>query len=307
MNSGGKALSFPRHSGEGWNPDFYEAKTMRRSWVPAFAGMTMWLWAVLATIVLASAAHAAPTFPPLTGRVTDAAKMLPADVNAALTAKLEALETATGRQLVVATVPSLEDYPIEDYANGLFRAWKLGEAKTNNGVLLLVAPTEHKVRIEVGYGLEDRLTDALSSMIVRDQIVPSFKAGDMPGGIVAGTDALIAQLQLPADQARANVAAAAAEPRARRHSGGPGFGGLVWLGIIGLWLFFSMFRGSRGRSSGIGNAILWGVASGMFNNSGRGGGGWGGGDGGGWGGGGGGGGFSGGGGSSGGGGASGGW
>ncbi|QXQ06401.1 TPM domain-containing protein [Sphingosinicellaceae bacterium] len=265
----------------------------------AFGVAAAWLLAAL-LLLAATIAHAAPTYPPLTGRVTDAANVLPPATVAELTAKLEALETATGRQLVVATVPSLEDYPIEDYANGLFRAWKLGEAKTNNGVLLLVAPTDRKVRVEVGYGLEDRLTDALSATIIRDRIIPSFKAGDLPGGVVAGTDALIAQLQLPADQARANVVAAAQQPRATRH-GGPGLGGFVWLGIILLWLFFSVFRGSRGRSSGIGNAILWGVASGMFSGRGGGGGGWG------DGGGGGGGGFSGGGGSSGGGGASGGW
>lgn len=268
--------------------------------VPGF-GRGLVLLAALLLALVAAVAHAAPTYPALAGRVTDAANVLPPATVAELTAKLEALETATGRQLVVATVPSLEDYPIEDYANGLFRAWKLGEAKTNNGVLLLVAPSDRKVRVEVGYGLEDRLTDALSATIIRNRIIPSFKAGDLPGGIVAGTDALISQLQLPADQARANVVAAEAQPR-RAQGAGPGFGGLIWIGIIFLWLFFTIFRGQRGRSSGLGNAILWGVASGMFNNRGGGGGGWGGG-----GGGGGGGGFSGGGGSSGGGGASGGW
>jgi len=251
--------------------------------------------------VFASVAHAAPTFPPLTGRVTDAAGVLPAEVAASLSAKLEALETATGTQLVVATVPSLQDNPIEDYGYQLGRAWGIGQKGTNNGVILLVAPTERKVRIEVGYGLEDRLTDALSETIIRDSIVPSFKAGDLPGGVVAGTDALIAQLQAPADEARANLAAAAAQPRAKQRAEGPGFGAFVWIAIIGLWLFFSVFRGSRGRrSSGVAEAILWGVASSMLNNRGGGGGGWGGG-------GGGGGGFSGGGGSFGGGGASGGW
>ena len=271
--------------------------------LPGFRVAAAWLLAVL-LLLAAAIAHAAPTYPALTGRVTDAANVLPPATVAELTAKLEALETATGRQLVVATVPSLEDYPIEDYANGLFRAWKLGEAKTNNGVLLLVAPADRKVRIEVGYGLEDRLTDALSSMIVRDRIIPSFKAGDLPGGIVAGTDALITQLQLPADQALDNVVTAAQQPRRAQSSevGRLSFGGIAWLGIMGLWLFIAILNSrtrSGGRTSGIGNAILWGVASGMF--SGRGGGG---GD---WGGGGGGGGFSGGGGSSGGGGASGGW
>ncbi len=267
-------------------------------------GLTLVLALLLALI--ASVAHAAPAFPPLTGRVTDAANVLPAEVNAALTAKLEALQTATGTQLVVATVPSLDGNEISDYAYQLLRTWGIGQKGHNNGVVFLIAPAEHKVWITIGYGLEDRLTDALTATIVRDQIIPRFKAGDLPGGVVAGTDALIAQLQAPAGEAQANLVAAAAQPRAQRHHSGSGFGGLIWLAIILLWLFFSIFRGSRGRSSGIGNAILWGVASGMFNNSGRGGG-WGGGDGGGWGGGGGGGGFSGGGGSGGGGGAGGSW
>ena len=103
----------------------------------ALRAAAAWLLAAL-LLLAASITHAAPTYPALSGRVTDAANVLPPATVAELTAKLEALETATGRQLVVATVPSLEDYPIEDYANGLFRAWKLGEAKTNNGVLLLV-------------------------------------------------------------------------------------------------------------------------------------------------------------------------
>ena len=214
--------------------------------------------------------------------------MLPADVRAGLDAKLAALETATGTQLVVATVPSLQDLPIEDYGYQLGRAWGIGQKGANNGVILLVAPAERKVRIEIGYGLEGVITDGLSATIIRDQIIPRFKAGDLPGGVVAGADALIAQLQLPPDQARATAAAAAAQPRATRHSSGGGFGGLVWLAIVLIWLFFSVFRRRSGRSSGIGNAILWGVASGMFNNR-DGGGGWGGGSGGGggWGGGGG--------------------
>ncbi len=268
----------------------------------------MWLIALVLASV-AGAAWAAPTFPPLTGRVTDAAHVLPPETAAALDAKLAALETATGTQLVVATVPSLGGLPIEDYGYQLGRAWGIGQKGTNNGVILLVAPSDRKVRIETGYGLEARLTDALSETIIRRDIIPAFKVGDMPGGIVAGTDALIAQLQLPPGEARAQVAAAEAQPRAeRRHASGSGFSGLFWLAIVLVWIFFSIFRGRRGTrsaSSGIGNAILWGVASEMLSGRGRGGSGWGGG---GWGGGGGGGGgFSGGGGSFGGGGASGGW
>ena len=167
-------------------------------------------------------------------------------------------------------------------------------------MLFLIAPNERQLRVEVGPGLQDRLTDALSSMVIRDTVVPRLKAGDLPGGVVAGTDALIAQLQADPNTAQANLATAQAAPRATHRSGGGGH--WVWLVIVLLWLFFSVFRGRSGRSSGIGNAVLWGVASGMFNDRGRGGwgggGGWSGGDGGG---------FSGGGGSADGGGASGSW
>src|SRR5262249_25741288 len=99
-----------------------------------------------------------------------------------LEAKLRNLEDKSGIQVVVATVKSLEGSDIETYANQLFRNWRLGEAKKNNGVLFLVAPHEHKVRIEVGYGLEGTLTDALSSVIISSAIVPRLKANDFSGG-----------------------------------------------------------------------------------------------------------------------------
>src|SRR5579863_5080287 len=109
-------------------------------------------------------------------------------------AKLKSLEDKSGIQLVVATVKSLQGGDIETFANDLFRYWKLGEAKKNNGVLLLVAPAEHKVRIEVGYGLEGTLTDALSSVIIAGAIIPRFKAGDFSGGIDRGVDGIISVL-----------------------------------------------------------------------------------------------------------------
>ncbi len=133
-------------------------------------------------------------FPPLSGRVVDAANVLPAATKAALAQKLQALEDKSGIQLEVATVPSLGGDEIEPYANALFREWKLGEKDKNNGVLLLVAPNEHRVRIEVGYGLEGTLTDALSSVIISNAIAPRFKAGDFGGGITRGVDDIITVL-----------------------------------------------------------------------------------------------------------------
>jgi uncharacterized protein len=114
-------------------------------------------------------------FPALTSRVVDQATVMSAASRSAVEVKSKDVEGKSGIQLVVATVKSLQGSDIETYANQLFRFWKLGEAKKNNGVLLLVAPTEHKVRIEVGYGLEGTLTDALSSVIISSVIVPRFK------------------------------------------------------------------------------------------------------------------------------------
>jgi uncharacterized protein len=110
---------------------------------------------------------------------------------AARSTKLKELEDKSSIQLVVATVKSLQGSDIETYANGLFRFWKLGQAQKNNGVLVLVAPAEHKVRIEVGYGLEGTLTDALSSVIIASAVIPRFKAGDFSGGIERGVDGII--------------------------------------------------------------------------------------------------------------------
>ena len=110
-------------------------------------------------------AATAQNFPALSGRIVDAAGIIPATSVAAIEPKLADLEAKSGIQLVVATVKSLDGQEIEPYANALFRAWKLGEKTRNNGVLLLVAPNEHKLRIEVGYGLEGTLTDALAKVV----------------------------------------------------------------------------------------------------------------------------------------------
>ena len=150
------------------------------------------LIAVTAFLVTAASPALAQDFPKLTGRVVDAANIIPPDVEASLDAKLTAFEQRSQRQLVVATVPSLDGYEISDYGYQLGRAWGLGDKQRNDGAILLVAPNERKVRIEVGYGLEPVLTDGYSALIIQNTILPKFKAGDMPGGIVAGTDAMVA-------------------------------------------------------------------------------------------------------------------
>jgi uncharacterized protein len=256
---------------------------------------------VLVAMLFALPAFAEPKFPPLTGRVVDTAQILSPQVEQDLSAKLENLETTTGRQLVVATVPRLDGYPIEDYGYQLGRAWGIGEKDKNTGAILLVAPNDRKVRIEVGYGLEPVLTDALSSVIIQSAILPKFRDGDMPGGIVAGTNALVEQLSLPADQAKVRIAEAS-QPQSQKGPGSLITGVLILMFIV--FVLGGMLQGRRNRRGGLGSALPW-IILGALNNSGRGGGGWSGGDS--WGGGGGGGGFSGGGGSFGGGGSSGSW
>lgn len=156
-------------------------------------------WALLCAAI---PARAELTFPPLSGRVVDAAHLLDRQTLAALDRKLAAQEAKATDQFVIATIPSLQGTSIEDYANRLFRHWQLGQAKKNNGVLLLVAPNEREVRIEVGYGLEGILTDAVAGTIIRTAIVPSFKAGDMAAGVVKGADAIIEILNLDPEEAK---------------------------------------------------------------------------------------------------------
>jgi uncharacterized protein len=139
--------------------------------------------------------------------VVDAANILKAEDRGALEQKLKGHEDKTTDQVVVATVPSLAGLTIEDYANRLYRHWRLGQREKNNGALLLVAPNERRVRIEVGYGLEGALTDALTRVIIATAIAPRFKAGDFAGGINAGIDAVLSILTGDAEewQRRAKV------------------------------------------------------------------------------------------------------
>src|ERR1700689_555596 len=151
-------------------------------------------------------------FPQLTGRVVDQANVMSAESRGDVEAKLKDFEDKSSIQLVVATVKSLQGSDIETYANQLFRFWKLGQAQKNNGVLLLVAPAEHKVRIEVGYGLEATLTDALSSVIISSAMVPRFKANDYSGGIERGVDGIVSVLGGDAAQWQRKVDVRADDP-----------------------------------------------------------------------------------------------
>ena len=200
----------------------------------------------MAALVLCLASVAlAFNFPPLTGRVVDQANIMSAQSRNDLETKLKDLENKSGIQLVVATVKSLEGSDIETYANELFRNWKLGEAKKNNGVLLLVAPNEHKVRIEVGYGLEGTLTDALSSVIISSAIVPRFKANDFTGGIERGVDGIISVLSGDtADWQPKPSVRAEDSPQLSNE-----LFSILFLLIV-VFVVWSLIRGGRGTSSG---------------------------------------------------------
>lgn len=133
-----------------------------------------------------SVAFATPDFPELTGHVVDQADLINADDEAAIVAELADLEKTATDQVAVATVNSLDGLSVEDYAIGLARKWALGQKDKDNGLLLLIAPNERKVRIEVGRKLEPIMTDALSKLIIENAILPKFRRGEFSGGIRDG-------------------------------------------------------------------------------------------------------------------------
>lgn len=227
--------------------------------------------------------------PTLTGRVVDQAELLDAQTEARLTSMLAAHEQATSEQVVVVTVPNLQGRSIEDFGVQLGRAWGIGQQGEDNGALLIVARDERRIRIEVGYGLEGRLTDAQSSMIINGIIAPAFQQGDFSRGISEGAAAMV---QVLGGDPLQSAAMRPAMPMGAQEPGG--------LGILGFFLMLVaifLIGGGRGGRGGGRKALLLGA---LLGGMGRGGGGFGGG---GFGGGG----FGGGGGGFGGGGASGGW
>jgi len=234
------------------------------------------LAAAFAFLTMLTPAWAAPAFPALTGREVDDARILSDATKSDLDQKLAGLEQKTSRQLVVVTIPSLQGYEISDYGYQLGRAWGIGQAKLNNGILLIVAPKEHRVRIEVGYGLEPIMTDAFSSVIIQTQILPKFRAGDFNGGVEAGADALIQQLSLDPSEAEKRAAAAAQPHRGQ----GQGQGNPLVFLIVIIFVFIALSRVFGGWW--LLPFLLGGGGRGWGGGGGYGGGGWSGGGGGGW-------------------------
>lgn len=246
------------------------ARTAARGW-PVRSALPLFL--LVALLAWIGAALAQPKFPALTGRVVDNADLLAPATEQRLEGELAQLEARTGRQVVVATIPDLQGYEIEDYGYQLGRAWAVGRKGEDDGVVFLVAPNERRVRIEVGYGLEPVLTDALSNVILQQKVLPRFREGDMERGVVDGVEAVIQQLALPEDQARAKVVQAAqSQPQA---SGGGLSLGVIFALVIVFYVLSSMLRafgGHRRRDGG-----LWWLLPLILSSSGHRRGGWGGG------------------------------
>lgn len=277
-----------------------------------------WGWAtVFLAALLVPLASAALEPPPLQARVNDLAGLLTAQDQAALEQKLSQYEAKTGHQFALLVIPSLEGDPLEDFSIRVLEQWKLGDAKRDDGLLMLIALNDRKVRIEVGYGLEGAIPDVLAKRVIEDYITPSFKAQRFAEGIHAGFDALM--------KAGSNESLGP-PPEIQRRAKGPGwmvlFLPLVFLmlvlraiprfvrtpvmGLLGAGLGFLLLQGIFGLVVGLVIGSILGLMPGGLGRSMLGGGHFGGGfAGGGFGGGGGG--FGGGGGGFGGGGASGGW
>jgi uncharacterized protein len=215
--------------------------SMPRSLPRAPAGVVRSLVLAVALLaclaVFASPGADAAELPALTGRVVDDAGIIDADAERALTEKLAAFEEKSSDQIVVATVKDLGGEAIEPYANRLFRAWQLGQAGEDNGVLLLVAVNDRKMRIEVGYGLEGTLTDLHSKLIIADTMVPAFRKGDFSGGISRAVDDIIMVLE-----------GNAAELEARAERNQQQEDGSSWPNVLFFLLWFSFFFGGVGFS-----------------------------------------------------------
>jgi len=203
------------------------ATTSRGSHFASIALASMFL------LLAARALAAELKFPPLTGRVVDDAGILSASTKSELDEMLAQHERTTSQQVVVATLDSLQGHSIEDYGYQLGRYWGIGQKGKNNGAILIVAPHEHKTRIEVGYGLEGQLTDAISRVIIDEKILPQFRSGDFNAGVLDGTAAVLRAL---GDDAAANIHHEA-EPVAQaapEYDLGPFAAG------IGLWVLFAL-------------------------------------------------------------------
>ncbi len=197
---------------------------------------------VLFTVfIFSNIAFAKPNFPALTGRVVDSANLLSLSEKTSLEQILTQYEIKTSNQLVVATIPTLQGLTIEEYGYQLGRAWGIGQKEKNNGALLIVAVNDRHVRIEVGYGLEGKLTDAISSQIIQTIILPKFRNKDYAGGIDDGVTAIIAVIN--GKTISSDGVANAAEQSIT-------ISDLIVIGIFLILFFLVIFYGKKGGGSG---------------------------------------------------------
>ena len=209
---------------------------------------------VAVALVLAGVALAADV-PYLTGRVVDNAEILKPATRTALAALLKAHEDSTGDQIAILTTRSLGGDSIEQYAQDVFAAWKLGQKGKDNGILVVVAPAEHKMRIEVGYGLEGPMPDVIAARIIRNIMTPAFKGNDFDTGVQKGAEAIVAQLEGRGD-ALGLSASVADEPHAVVHINAPDTSDISWpmrillgcfiFGIIGLFTVLGVMTPGMG-------------------------------------------------------------
>ena len=211
---------------------------VRRSGIGRLLPATLLLLALLCASTLFAA-----TVPGLSGRINDYASMISPQARAAIEAKLRALEESESTQVAILTVPSLEGEPIEDYSIKVAEAWKIGRKGKDNGVLLIVSKNDRKIRIEVGYGLEGRLTDLQSGRIIREIIRPAFMKGDFDAGFIAGTDAIVAAVK--------GEFTAPESKKKSREEPGPSLP-LVMIILLVLFLLFRMLRFFGGGPPGFG-------------------------------------------------------
>jgi uncharacterized protein len=234
---------------------------------------------IIAWICLTGAGAAQTlTFPTLSGRVVDEAGLLSPTARAALTDSLASLEAKTADQLVVVTLKSLQGTSIADYGYQLGRRWQIGQKDKNNGVLLIVVARERQVRIEVGYGLEGTLTDALTKFIIETSILPRFKTDDLSGGIELGVERIVQVLTGDADDLKRAVAQRSSEDFSRTNADTSIAPIIVVVVVgVGLMIFCSVTRGGlcqailqilflmmlsgRGRSSRGGSSFSGGGGS----------------------------------------------
>ncbi len=263
-----------------------------------------WIAALLLLITAGTAQ--AQTFPKFTGYVVDAADVLSPETEAVLTTKLEALQKDTKRQVVVATIADMQGYPLDEYGYRLGRSWGVGLRDVNNGAVLFAAPNnpagQRGPRLEVGTGLEPILTDAFSSVMIQQQMMPKLRAGDdINSAMIAGVDAIDKQLRASPEEAQARTDAAIKEfdrtHKKQRQSSGGGIpiGLIFWLVVLGFVILPAIFGRKHGRGRRFSNdggalpIVLWSIANEIGRSSQNGGGfggGWGGGSsdgGGGWG------------------------